>query len=151
MNKDNFQSQESGYKINNINKNKEKSVERNMDKMKKIYESIINDVNLKKHINLNRDDRIKFIQNYPYDNLPHNETFVFSNICMFNDLSCVNGYININDNLKVIDFNGNYKLNEKINLSQRCLLPENLFYQKYDYQNPISLLDKKLLNEYLLQ
>ena len=151
MNKDNFQSQESGYKINNINKNKEKSVERNMDKMKKIYESIINDVNLKKHINLNRDDRIKFIQNYPYDNLPHNETFVFSNICMFNDLSCVNGYININDNLKVIDFNGNYKLNEKINLSQRCLLPENLFYQKYDYQNPISLLDKKMLNEYLLQ
>ena len=151
MNKDNFQSQESGYKINNINKNKEKSVERNMDKMKKIYESIINDVNLKKHINLNRDDRIKFIQNYPYDYLPHNETFVFSNICMFNDLSCVNGYININDNLKVIDFNGNYKLNEKINLSQRCLLPENLFYQKYDYQNPISLLDKKMLNEYLLQ
>ena len=122
-----------------------------MHKMKRIYESIKIDNKIKKHINMNRDDRIKFIQNYPYDNLPHNETFVFNNICMFNDLSCVNGYVTINDNLKVIDFNGNYKLNEKINLSQRCLLPENLFYQKYNYKNPITPLDKNLLDDYLLK
>ena len=145
-----FINKDSGIKINN-NNNNESSDERNMTKMKKIYESIIKDNRLKNHINMNRDDRIKFIQNYPYDNLPHNETFVFNNICMFNDLSCVNGYVNINDNLKVIDFNGNYKLNEKINLSQRCLLPENLFYQKYNYQNPINPLDKKLLDDYLLK
>ncbi len=125
--------------------------ELNMDKMKRIYESIKKDNKIKNHININRDDRIKFIQNYPYDNLPHNETFVFNNICMFNDLSCVNGYVTINDNLKVIDFNGNYKLNEKINLSQRCLLPENLFYQKYNYKNPITPLDKNLLDDYLLK
>ena len=125
--------------------------ELNMDKMKRIYESIKIDNKINKHINKNRDDRIKFIQNYPYDNLPHNETFVFNNICMFNDLSCVNGYVTINDNLKVIDFNGNYKLNEKINLSQRCLLPENLFYQKYNYKNPITPLDKNLLDDYLLK
>ena len=125
--------------------------ELNMDKMKRIYESIKKDNKIKNHININRDDRIKFIQNYPYDNLPHNETFVFNNICMFNDLSCVNGYVTINDNLKVIDFNGNYKLNEKINLSQRCLLPENLFYQKYNYKNPITPLHKNLLDDYLLK
>ena len=146
-----FINKDSEIKINNNNNNNESSDERNMTKMKKIYESIMEDKRLEKHINKNRDDKINFIQNYPYDNLPHNETFVFNNICMFNDLSCVNGYVNINDNLKVIDFNGNYKLNEKINLSQRCLLPENLFYQKYNYQNPINPLDKKLLDDYLLK
>ena len=128
-----------------------KEKERNMDKMKKIYNSIINDSNLKKHINFNRDKRIKFIQEYPYNNLPHNETFVFNNLCMFNDLCSVNGYITINDNLKAIDFNGNFKKNEKINFSQRCLLPEKLFYQKYDYKNIIFPLDKNTLSKYLLK
>ena len=129
--------------------NNEKENEKYMDKMKKIYDSIMKDPNIKNHINTNRDDRIRFIKTFPYDNLPHNDIFVFNNICMFNDLSSVNGYININDNLKVIDFNGNYKLNEQINLSQRCLLPENIFYSKYDYNNIIKPLDKKLLNEHL--
>ena len=119
-----------------------KENERNMDKMKKVYESILNDQKLKNHININRDDRIKFIRDYPYDNLPHNDKFQFNNICMFNDLSSANGYIIIDDNLKIIDFNGNYKLTENINISQRCLLPENLFYQKYDYRIPINPLDK---------
>ena len=128
-----------------------KEKERNMDKMKKIYNSIINDSNLKKHINFNRDKRIKFIQEYPYNNFPHNETYVFSNLCMFSDLCSVNGYITINDNLKAIDFNGNFKKNEKINFSQRCLLPEKLFYQKYDYKNIIFPLDQNSLNEYLSQ
>ena len=136
---------------NNLNNQLPKEKERNMDKMKKIYDSIINDSILKKHINLNRDKRISFIQDYPYDNLPHNETFVFNNLCMFNDLSSVNGYIKINDNLKVIDFNGSFKFNKQINLYQRCLLPEKLFHQKYDYKNIIFPLDKKLVNEYLLK
>ena len=128
-----------------------KEKERNMDKMKKIYNSVINDSNLKKHINFNRDKRIKFIQEYPYNNFPHNETYVFSNLCMFSDLCSVNGYITINDNLKAIDFNGNFKKNEKMNFSQRCLLPEKLFYQKYDYKNIIFPLDQNSINEYLLQ
>ena len=128
----------------------QKENEKCKDKMKKIYDSIIKDPIFKNHINLNRDNRIKFIQNFPYDNLPHNETFVFNNLCMFNDLSCVNGYFNINDNLKIIDFNSNFKLNEKINLSQRCLLPENLFHSKYDYKNIIPPLDKKSIKDLLI-
>ena len=128
----------------------QKENEKYKDKMKKIYDSIIKDPIFKNHINLNRDNRIKFIQNFPYDNLPHNETFVFNNLCMFNDLSCVNGYFNINDNLKIIDFNSNFKLNEKINLSQRCLLPENLFDSKYDYKNIIPPLDKKSIKDLLI-
>ena len=136
---------------NNPNNLLPKEKERNMDKMKKIYDSIINDSILKKHINLDRDKRIKFIQEYPYNNLPHNETFYFNNLCMFNELCSVNGYININDGLKVIDFRGNYKLNNQINLSQRCLLPENLFHQKYDYKNIIFPLDKNEVSKYLLK
>ena len=66
-----------------------------MDKMKEIYNSIMGDENLKKHINAYRNDRIKFIQQFPYDNLPHNEAFVFNNICMFNDISCVYGYVSV--------------------------------------------------------
>ena len=128
----------------------QKENEKCKDKMKKIYDSIIKDPIFKNHINLNRDNRIKFIQNFPYDNLPHNETFVFNNLCMFNDLSCVNGYFNINDNLKIIDFNSNFKLNEKINLSQRCLLPENLFHSKYDYKNIIPPFDKKSIKDLLI-
>ena len=128
----------------------QKENEKYKDKMKKIYDSIIKDPIFKNHINLNRDNRIKFIQNFPYDNLPHNETFVFNNLCVFNDLSCVNGYFNINDNLKIIDFNSNFKLNEKINLSQRCLLPENLFHSKYDYKNIIPPLDKKSIKDLLI-
>ena len=143
------------YSKNNNNQNdikeKENKIEKNMDKMKKIYDSIIKDKKFEKHINLDRNNRIKFVQNYPYDNLPHNDNFVFNNLCMFNDLSCVNGYFYINDNIKIIDFNGNYKLNEKINLYQRCLLPENLFYQKYNYKSPIPPLDKKSLDEYLFK
>ena len=133
---------------NELNK---KNVKRNMDKMKEVYESIMKDDNLKKNINRNRNDRIKFIQQFPYDNLPHNETFVFNNICMFNGISCVYGYVNVNDNVKMIDFDGSYKLSGNIHLSQRCLLPENLFYQKFDFKSPISPLDEKSLSDYLLK
>ena len=125
--------------------------EKYADKMKKIYESIINDPNLKSHICSNRDERIRFIHDYPYDNLPHNETFLFNNICMFSNLSQINGYIITKDEMNAIDFNGNYKYNEKVNMSQRCLLPENLFYSKYDFQNFIIPLDEKSLNDYLLK
>ena len=134
-----------------INKKKEKVGQRNMDKMKEIYNSIMGDDNLKKHINTQRNDRIKFIQQFPYDNLPHNETFVFNNICMFNDISCVYGYVNANDNVKMIDFDGSYKLTGNIHLSQRCLLPENLFYQKFDFKSPIKPLDEKSLSDYILK
>ena len=106
-----------------IEKEKEENIEQKKDEMKKIYESIKSNPNLKKHINFDRTERIKYIQNYPYDNIPNNDTFLFNNICMFNDLSCVNGYFLINDNLKIIDFNGNFKINEKVNISQRCILP----------------------------
>ena len=125
--------------------------EKYADKMKKLYDSILKDPNLKDNIILNRDERIKFIHDFPYDNLPHNETFLFNNICMFSNLSQINGIIKINDEMKAIDFNGNYKYNEKINMSQRCLLPENLFYQKYDFKNLITPLDEKVLNDYLVK
>ena len=65
--------------INQINQYLKEN-ESYMDKMKKIYNSIVKDQILKKHINLDRDERIKFIQNFPFDNLPHNETFYFNNI-----------------------------------------------------------------------
>ena len=134
------------------NEPKEESEAKNKDKMKKIYESIIGNKNLiQKYINNDRIERIKFIQNYPYDNIPYNDSFLFNNICMFNDLSCVNGYFYIKDKIKIIDFNASFKINEKINISQRCLLPESLFYQKYDYQNTIPPLKNELLNEYLLK
>ena len=136
--------------INQINQYLKEN-ESYMDKMKKIYNSIVKDDNLKKHINLDREERIKFIQNFPFDNLPHNESFYFNNICMFNELVCVYGYININDNIKVIDFEGNYKVNERTTVSQRCLLPENLFYQKFDYNNIIFPLNKKELKKYWLK
>ena len=119
--------------------------------MKKIYESIKANPNLKKHINFDRTNRIKFIQNYPYDNIPFNDTFLFNNICMFNDLSCVNGFFYINEHVKMIDFNGNFKIDEKINISQRCVLPESIFIQKYDYKNYIPPLKKEELNEYLIK
>ena len=61
------------------------------NKMKKIYESINSNPNFKKHINFDRTEWIKYIQNYPYDNIPFNGNILFNNICMFNDLSCVNG------------------------------------------------------------
>ena len=121
------------------------------DKMKQIYESIKSNPKLKKHINFERTDRIKFIQNYPYDNIPYSNVFLFNNICMFNDLSCVNGYFFINDNVKVIDFNGNFKINDKINISQKCVLPECIFGQKYDYKNDIPPIKKEELNEYLIK
>ena len=115
------------------------------DKMKQIYESIKSNPKLKKHINFERTDRIKFIQNYPYDNIPYSNVFLFNNICMFNDLSCVNGYFFINDNVKVIDFNGNFKINDKINISQKSVLPECIFGQKYDYKNDIPPIKKEEL------
>jgi hypothetical protein len=121
------------------------------DKMRKIYNSIKSNDNLKKHIIMDRSERIKFIQNYPYDNLPHSNTFLFNNICMFSDLSCVNGYFKGNDNIKMIDFNGNFKVNEKINISQRCVLPQAIFQQKYDYKNDIPPLKKEELEQYLLK
>ena len=121
------------------------------DKMRKIYDSIKSNDNLKKHIIMDRSERIKFIQNYPYDNLPHSNTFLFNNICMFSDLSCVNGYFMVNDNIKMIDFNGNFKVNEKINISQRCVLPQAIFQQKYDYKNDIPPLKKGELEQYLLK
>ena len=133
------------------NNNLQKKDENYMDKMKKVYDSIITDPILKKHINLDRDERIKFVQNFPYDNLPHTQSFYFNNICMFNDLTCVNGYINVNDSIKAIDFFGNFKLNEKRNLSQRCLLPENLFYQKFDYRNKVNPLKDTELKKYWLK
>ena len=136
--------------INQINQYLKEN-ESYMDKMKKIYNSIVKDQILKKYINLDRDERVKFIQNFPFDNLPHNETFYFNNICLFNELVCVYGYININDNIKVIDFEGNYKVNERTTVSQRCLLPENLFYQKFDYNNIIFSLNKKELKKYWLK
>ena len=136
--------------INQINQYLKEN-ESYMDKMKKIYNSIVKDQILKKYINLDRDERVKFIQNFPFDNLPHNETFYFNNICMFNELVCVYGYINVNDNIKVIDFEGNYKVNERTTVSQRCLLPENLFYQKFDYNNIIFPLNKKELKKYWLK
>ena len=136
--------------INQINQYL-KEDESYMDKMKKIYNSIVKDQILKKYINLDRDERVKFIQNFPFDNLPHNETFYFNNICLFNELVCVYGYINVNDNIKVIDFEGNYKVNERTTVSQRCLLPENLFYQKFDYNNIIFPLNKKELKKYWLK
>ena len=134
-----------------IEKEKEEKIEQKKDEMKKIYESIKSNPNLKKHINFDRTERIKYIQNYPYDNIPNNDTFLFNNICMFNDLSCVNGYFLINDNLKIIDFNGNFKINEKVNISQRCILPNNIFNQKYDYKNDIPPIKKEVLNEYLIK
>ena len=121
------------------------------EKMQKIYDSIKSNPKLKKHLNINRIERIKFLQNYPYDNIPYNDAFLFNNICMFNDLSCVNGYFKVDDGIKIIDFNGNFKINEKVNLSQRCLLPEKLFSQKYDYQNSIPSLKSEVLNEYLIK
>ena len=134
-----------------IEKEKEENIEQKKDEMKKIYESIKSNTNLKKHINFDRTERIKYIQNYPYDNIPNNDTFLFNNNCMFNDLSCVNGYFLINDNLKIIDFNGNFKINEKVNISQRCILPNNIFNQKYDYKNDIPPIKKEVLNEYLIK
>ena len=134
-----------------IEKEKEENIEQKKDEMKKIYESIKSNPNLKKHINFDRTERIKYIQNYPYDNIPNNDTFLFNNICMFNDLSCVNGYFLINDNLKIIDFNGNFKINEKVNISQRCILPNNIFNQKYDYKNDIPPIKKEVLNEYFIK
>ena len=62
------------------NNNLQKKDENYMDKMKKVYDSIITDPILKKHINLDRDERIKFVQNFPYDNLPHTQSFYFNNI-----------------------------------------------------------------------
>ncbi len=134
-----------------IENEKEKDKELCADKMKKIYESIKANPNLKKHINFDRTNRIKFIQNYPYDNIPFNDTFLFNNICMFNDLSCVNGFFYINEHVKMIDFNGNFKIDEKINISKRCVLPESIFIQKYDYKNYIPPLKKEELNEYLIK
>ena len=121
------------------------------DKIRKIYDSIKSNDNLKKHIIMDRSERIKFIQNYPYDNLPHSNTFLFNNICMFSDLSCVNGYFKVNENVRIIDFNGNFKVNEKINISQRCVLPQAIFQQKYDYKNDIPPLKKEELEQYLLK
>ena len=141
--------------IDNRDKQNQLPVNNNNDsyraQMKKIYDSIKSNQTLKNHINFKRDDRIHFIQTYPYDNLPNNETFVFNNLCMFNDLSNVNGYIIINDNIKVIDFTGSFKLDDNTNVYQRCLLPEDLFYQKYNYVNKINALDKKLIDKFLLK
>ena len=134
-----------------IEKEKEEKLEQKHNEMKRIYESIKFNPNLKNHINFDRTNRIKHIQNYPYDNIPNNDTFLFNNICMFNDLSCVNGYFLINDNIKIIDFNGNFKINEKINLSQRCILPYSIFQQKYEYKNEIPPVKKEELNEYLIK
>ena len=120
-------------------------------KMKKIYDSIKSNNNLMKHICKDRNERIKYIQNYPYDNLPNSNTFLFNNICMFSDLSCVNGYFKVNENVRMIDFNGNFKVNEKINISQRCVLPEALFQQKYEYKNDIPPLKKEELDQYLIK
>jgi len=119
--------------------------------MRKIYDSIKSNDNLQKHICKDRNERIKYIQNYPYDNLPNSNTFLFNNICMFSDLSCVNGYFMVNENVRIIDFNGNFKVNEKINISQRCVLPEALFQQKYDYNNDIPPLKKEELAQYLIK
>ena len=120
-------------------------------KMRKIYDSIKSNNNLMKHICKDRNERIKYIQNYPYDNLPNSNTFLFNNICMFSDLSCVNGYLKVNENVRMIDFNGNFKVNEKINISQRCVLPEALFQQKYEYKNDIPPLKKEELAQYLIK
>ena len=120
-------------------------------KMRKIYDSIKSNNNLMKHICKDRNERIKYIQNYPYDNLPNSNTFLFNNICMFSDLSYVNGYFKVNENVRMIDFNGNFKVNEKINISQRCVLPEALFQQKYEYKNDIPPLKKEELDQYLIK
>ena len=120
-------------------------------KMRKICDSIKSNNNLMKHICKDRNERIKYIQNYPYDNLPNSNTFLFNNICMFSDLSCVNGYFKVNENVRMIDFNGNFKVNEKINISQRCVLPEALFQQKYEYKNDIPPLKKEELDQYLFK
>ena len=121
------------------------------DKMEKIYKSIKSKKYLEKHINFDRTKRIKFLQNYPYDNIPFCDKFVFNNICMFNDLSCVNGYFYMNDKVKMIDFNANFKINDNINISQKCILPESLFMQKFEYKNFIPPLKKEVLNEYLFK
>ena len=120
------------------------------NKMKKIYESINSNPNFKKHINFDRTERIKYIQNYPYDNIPFNGNILFNNICMFNDLSCVNGCFLANK-IKMVDFNGNYKINDNINITQRCVLPLCIFMSKYNYNNDISPLKKEELNEYLIK
>ena len=120
------------------------------NKMKKIYESINSNPNFKKHINFDRTDRIKYIQNYPYDNIPFNGNILFNNICMFNDLSCVNGCFLANK-IKMVDFNGNYKINDNINITQRCVLPLSIFMSKYNYNNDIPPLKKEELNEYLIK
>ena len=133
-----------------IEKEKEKKIERCCDKMKSVYESIKSNPVLKKHLTFDRTKRIKYIQNYPYDNIPYSNAFLFNNICMFNDLSCVNGLFEVDDGIKIIDFNGNFKINDKINISQRCALPECIFRQKYEYKNYIPPLKKEELNEYLI-
>ena len=120
------------------------------NKMKKIYESIKSDPIFKKHINFDRTDRIKYVQNYPYDNIPFNDSFLFNNICMFNDLSCVNGCFTVNK-IKMVDFNGNYKIYDNINLSQRCVLPYSLFMNKYNYNNDIRPLKKDEIKQYLIK
>ena len=120
------------------------------NKMKKIYESIKSDPIFKKHINFDRTDRIKYVQNYPYDNIPFNGSFLFNNICMFNDLSSVNGCFTVNK-IKMVDFNGNYKIYDNINLSQRCVLPYSLFMNKYNYNNDIRPLKKDEIKQYLIK
>ena len=64
---------------NDFNKKKEELCK---DKMEKIYKSIKSKKNLEKYINFDRTKRIKFLQNYPYDNIPNNDTFLFNNICI---------------------------------------------------------------------
>ena len=132
-----------------IEQEKENNKELCKDQMKRIYESIKANSKLKNHINFDRTKRIQYIQNYPYNNIPFNDNFLFNNICTFNDLSCVNGYFYVNDRVKIIDFNGNFKIKEKINISQRCVLPERIFLEKYGYKNYIPPLKKEILNEYM--
>lgn len=118
--------------INNCNT--EDKIQNNS--MRKIYESIINDKKLEKHLNFDINDRKKFLMNFPYENPTYNEDYVYNNILMFYGLSEVRGYFYTNDKVKVIDFDGNY-FRGKINSVQNCLLPENIFLKKYNYKSVI--------------
>ena len=125
-------------------------IQNDIQEMKNIYDSIKDEKIFEKHINSNKNQIYNFLKNYPYENPPNNNSFVFNNLCMFNDLSSVNGYFYTSNGIKIIDFTANYKLNDGINLTQRCLLPERLFHLKYSYKNPIKPLPREKIKPYLI-
>ena len=73
------------------NSNRGDSYDINEKSMRKIYETVINDVKLGKHINFDISERKNFLSEFPYKNLPCASDEVFTNIFMFHSVSYVNG------------------------------------------------------------